>query len=187
MDMTRVALTLRTLAFGATLAAGALTFMPAALAAGNKTAQVTPTQTTATFGSWTVRCRPVTDGGTNKLCEMLQAVPAGNGGGVIVNLALGRLPGDKDLRMVVQLPLGVSLADDVDIALPGGDVAKATFQTCYPNLCVAQATVSDDLLAAFKAGDEVTIAFKDRTHKGVAVKASLSGFNDAYGSMTAGN
>ena len=166
---------IRGFAIGAALSAGIAMFTPALLAA-----ETQPSQTTATFGNWTVRCQPVSGTGT-KACEMLQAISTTSG--TIANLAIGRLPGNQDLRLVVQLPIGVSLSETVDIEVPGADVTRATFEACFPNLCVAQATLSDDALEAFKASDALTIAFKDRTKKNVALKASLNGFSAAYGSM----
>lgn len=142
-----------------------------------------PSLTTATFGQWTVRCRPQQDEAS--VCEMVQGVQAGNNAGTLANLALGRLPGDDALRMVIQLPIGINLSDGVAIAAGEGASANAVFETCYPNLCVAQATVTNELLDAFKGGESLTVAFKDRAKRAVSFQVSLDGFSAAYeSSMT---
>lgn len=154
---------------------GASSLSPVALIAAESDA---PTLTTATFGNWTVRCRPQQD--DNSVCEMVQDIQAGNNAGTLANLALGRLPGDDNLRMIIQLPLGVNLSDGIEISAGESASANATFETCFPNLCVAQTIVTADLLDAFKAGDSLTVVFKDRAKRPVSFSASLDGFTAAY-------
>lgn len=138
-----------------------------------------PVQTTATFGDWTVRCRKVSKQ-NDKLCEMIQVVPAKNKQGAIANLAVGRLPGDEKIRLVIQLPIGVHLPSDVDMKIGDEAIAKAEFQSCYSSFCLARADLDVAALKRMKDAKSMTVSFKDRAEKNASISVSLSGFTAAH-------
>lgn len=59
------------------------------MAMASALAQGQPSETTETFGNWTVRCRQAAD--VVKTCELVHAVPGQ--GGVIAQIAIGTPPG----------------------------------------------------------------------------------------------
>lgn len=138
-----------------------------------------PVQTTATFSDWTVRCRQANQP-DKTLCEMIQIVPAKNQQGSIANLAVGRMPGDEDVRLVVQLPIGVHLPADVSVKIGDTDIAKAEFQSCFPNFCLARASLDENAIGKMKEAAKMTMSFKDRAERDAAIEISLKGFTAAH-------
>jgi len=170
------------------LAAIAVAFSGAQFATGATAAEPSdgavkteePIQTTATYGNWTVRCRAAKSAGAGKLCEMVQAITPAKSPGAIANIALGQPGADAVVRMVIQLPIAISLSEPVSIAVNDKTVATLAYQTCYPNFCVAQAQVPNEAIGRFKAANTMTLSFSDRTRRTINVKASLKGFTAAY-------
>lgn len=138
-----------------------------------------PVQTTATFGDWTVRCRKVSKK-NDTLCEMIQVVPAKNKKGAIANLAVGRLPGDERIRLVIQLPIGVHLPSDVAMKIGDEAIAQAKFQSCYSSFCLARAELDVTALKRMKGARSMTVSFKDRAEQDASISVSLSGFTAAH-------
>lgn len=139
----------------------------------------TPSQTTATFGDWTVQCRVLDDKST-KLCEMLQAVQAKENKGLLAKVAVGRLPGKEAMRVVVQLPLAVHLGSPVELRVGDKVAVSAGYETCYPNFCIAGAVFSEDAAQMFKKAEAMTIVFRDRSGTAKGVPVSLKGFTAAF-------
>ncbi|WP_346891901.1 invasion associated locus B family protein [uncultured Roseibium sp.] len=139
----------------------------------------TPSQTTATFGDWTVQCRLLDDKST-KLCEMLQAIAAKDNKGLLAKIAVGRLPGKEAMRVVVQLPLAVHLGSPVELRVGDKVAVKAPYETCYPDFCLAGAVFSDAAAQIFKKAKAMTIVFADRSGAAKGVPVSLTGFTAAF-------
>ena len=139
----------------------------------------TPSQTTATFGDWTVQCRLLDDKST-KLCEMLQAIQAKENNGLLAKIAVGRLPGKEAMRVVGQLPLAVNLSNPVELRVGDKVAVSATYETCYPDFCLAGASFSDDAVQMFKKAEAMTIVFKTRAGAAHGVPVSLKGFTAAF-------
>ncbi len=138
-----------------------------------------PVQTTATFSDWTVRCRSAQEQ-DKTLCEMIQIVPAKNQQGSIANLAVGRMPGDENVRLVVQLPIGVHLPADVNIKIGDTDIARAEFQSCFTNFCLARAELDEAAIGKMKDAAKMTMSFQDRAQRDASLEISLKGFTAAH-------
>ncbi len=165
-------------ALSATTAAACLMFLSLTQSFAAEDAD-TPSQTTATFGDWTVQCQVLADKATT-LCEMLQAVQAKENKGLLAKVAVGRLPGQEAMRVVVQLPLAVNLSGPVELRVGDKVVVNATYETCYPNFCLAGAAFNDDAAQMFKKAEAMTIVFKTRTGADNGVPVSLKGFTAAF-------
>jgi invasion protein IalB len=114
------------------------------------------------------------------LCEMLPAVQAKENKGLLAKIAVGRLPGKDVMRVVVQLPLAVNLGAPVELRVGDKVAVSASYETCYPNFCLAGAAFSDDAEQMFKKAAAMTIVFTARTGAANAVPVSLKGFTAAF-------
>lgn len=164
----------RLLAAAALVAAVAATLPAHAAGEGDR-----PVQTTATYGDWTVRCRALA-AGTDQLCEMLQVVKAKGGQGALANIAVGRMPEDKTMRVVVQLPIAVHLPDAVQLKVGGKTLVTPQFESCFQTFCLARADLGPEATEAFRKAGAMSIVFKDRARAEKAVPVSLMGFTAAY-------
>lgn len=138
-----------------------------------------PSQTTATFGNWTVRCNTVAKT-SEKVCEMVHLIQSKEKKGALANVAIGKLPGQSAFRIVVQLPLDNRLAQPVELSVGGKSLVTLPYETCFPAFCVAGGEFPDAASEAFKQGKNFVIAYKSRNGADRKIQASLNGFTDAY-------
>ena len=140
-----------------------------------------PSNTTATYGDWLVRCRklpmPSVTAETQaaeagqKICEMVHIVqvarqidpaqPAGHGAAqpqVLAQIAIGRLPDASSTKIVVQLPSGIWLRTAPTLALGESqgnlsDADQDTLLTLAFFRCLADVCFADlELTAAQENG-----------------------------------
>ena len=76
---------------------------------------------------------------------------------LLAKIAVGRLPGKDVMRVVVQLPLAVNLGAPVELRVGDKVAVSASYETCYPNFCLAGAAFSDDAAQMFKKAAAMTI------------------------------
>lgn len=142
-----------------------------------------PQVTTATYQDWLVRC--VTPPTGAKVCEATQTIQvqaqAGQPGGPIAVLAMGRLAADGPLRVALQLPAGVWLPGGAK--LQAGEKAKPVsleFKRCLQG-CFAEVEADKDLELALRAATTGTgtLSFEDGARRPVNVPFSFRGFTAA--------
>lgn len=152
-------------------------------------AQETPTSTTATYGSWVVRCSTVTtetaDTATpEKLCEMAQTMRLRETGQTILEIALGRLNDNEPISLVFQVPPTVWLRDDIQLSL--GTEIKATpdflasYFRCSAQSCLADGQIVPALREALLADSAMIVEFVEASRNKVRVPVSLEGFSAAF-------
>lgn len=144
-------------------------------------AQDQPSETTETFGAWTVRCRQAGD--ASRTCELLHSVQAQNG--VLAQLAFGTPPGGAGPLAVVQVPLGVLVAQPVGLAPASGAALEIPFSTCLQIGCLAQREVSAEELDGLAAAPSAELTFAERTGRQVRVTIPLDGFRAALARLRA--
>ncbi|MDO1583461.1 invasion associated locus B family protein [Rhizobium oryzicola] len=153
-----------------------------------------PTVTTATYGSWVLRCVQVpaqatADGkparASGQTCEVAQTVQVQGQQQPIAQVALGRLPGEKDLTLTALLPVNISLPGQVRLSGNGksgtdekGGLALA-WQRCLGGACIASAKPDTATLAVIRASAEGNIRFTDATGNTVAIPLSWAGLDQA--------
>ena len=62
----------------------------------------------------------------------------------------------------------------------GGKTQKLDYVICFPDRCVAETQLSDQLVASFKKGQELTLTSVNFQNQPNPIKVSLSGFTGAY-------
>jgi invasion protein IalB len=145
-----------------------------------------PTQTTATFGNWVLRCLITPSAPPSKACEIYQQVQAVKDGQQItlLTIAVGRGQPTLPLRVTVALPVDVLLGTGVKARFSESLVTEMTFDRCLGNACYASANASDDFLKAMRGpADGVRIEFKAALGADLAVPISLEGFSEAVNAL----
>lgn len=151
-----------------------------------------PVSTTATYGSWTVRCNMIAasaDAEPQKLCEMVQSIRIRDTGQVLMEIALGRLNEADPISMVFKLPSVVWLRTDVTVSFgeavkPSPDFTASYFR-CQPDFCLADVGLDADQQTAILAENSLVVGFADGTQKPINVPISLDGFGAAFNSIFA--
>lgn len=142
----------------------------------------TPSATTAVYGDWVLRCNQ--QAGT-RLCEAAQTIFVQGQQNPIALIAVGREKPGAPMRVVVQLPLNVTVSARVQIVLKEGEPPIAlNFERCVPTGCFAMAPSSDDAVRRLRAQpDAGRITYKDASDKDVAFQFSLRGLVPALDAL----
>lgn len=154
-----------------------------------------PTVTTATYGSWVLRCiqippQPASADGKSarpsaQTCEVAQTVQVQGQPQPIAQVAIGHLPGDKDLTLTAVLPVNISLPGQVRLSGNGktGTEEKGAltlaWQRCIAGACIAAAQPDAATLAVIRTGTEGHIRFVDATGNIFSIPLSWTGLDQA--------
>lgn len=177
---------------------------PARPAAAEAAVPSEPTVTTASYGSWVLRCmqlsRPAAgaadsnkssrDGG--QLCEVVQTVQVQGQGQPIAQIAMGRVPGEKELTVTVLVPVNISLPGAIQISGNGktGEEEKGglqlNWQRCMSGSCAASAKPDAATLSIFRAGTEGQLRFLDASGQTAAIPLSWKGLDQAMTALDKG-
>jgi len=163
----------------------------ALLAATGAAAQDGPSQTTAKYGDWLLRCTVTTAGSgaeggdETKKCEIVQDVRVQNAVRPIMQLAVGQVSSptgegeETALSMVLQLPDRVYLPHGVKVAL-GEQTGDAAFVRCQKGGCIAVLPLTDETLTALSNAEAKATATATFYGRGaVTPPFSLKGFGGA--------
>ena len=155
------------------IAVVAFTTASAAFAAEGQTPPK-PSQTTETFGAWTVRCV----GDAQKNCEALQVI--NSQAGTLAEIAIA-LPSGRDEAVIAgRAPLGVSISEPMRFGeKDSAEAIEIDYVTCVSQGCLAQAKVP--AAGLWSLADKKTGNLTIREHSGrvYQITVSLDGLKDA--------
>ena len=180
----------------AALIAFAIAVMPAAPGVAQS---VAPSATTATYGNWTVTCGMAAVVGTatpQKLCQMTTKLNLkGNDGQLrpLLEVAIGLPPGGTVPRIVLQVPIDVTLRAPVVVSVdaeaagepkPQTDLVTATYFACTPAGCIADAELTTTASVALMDAKITNVTFTALTGtKKITVPVEMTGYVDAWNAL----
>jgi invasion protein IalB len=133
--------------------------------------------TAAASGGWRLEC---TNEGKALDCRaFLQAVQR-DSNQVVTGVTIRVPPETKKPVMMIQLPLGILVAEPMSIRVDQGNPERLAIQTCTPSGCYAGSPLSDKLLEAMRSGKQLIIAFQNNNKQTVSVDLPLAGFTPVY-------
>lgn len=142
-----------------------------------------PSNTTASFGDWTLRCQRLADGSkAARVCEVAQVLQAQGQAAPIAQIAMGRLSAGEPLRVTAVMPLSVSFPSSVQIAMGDKEPKPVDlpWRRCLPSGCFADVAPGDDVLKQWrKASEPGRILFKDAAGRELALPLSGRGLDQA--------
>jgi invasion protein IalB len=142
--------------------------------------------TTATYADWVLQCSYDQATPPKKTCEMTQVTQV-QGKNVPYSRVLIETPAKgHPLKLVVQVPVNVSLRSQVTIRIGDADSGiSAPFDHCIPGGCFAEFEVKDETLKKFYAGEGPgKVSFKDSSGTDVGIPLSFKGFHAAYDALS---
>lgn len=85
-------------------------------------------------------------------------------------------------RRVLQIavPTARLIPPGVGLQVDGGATTKIDYAICLPDRCVAEAQLSDQIVASFKKGSELTLTSVNFQNQPNPIKITLKGFTDAF-------
>lgn len=133
--------------------------------------------------AWRVECS-----GNGKMLEcgaIQQMVRVEKESRQLVAQLVARLAADTHTPvLLMQLPLGINVAEPIQLKVDAGAIEKHPLQTCTNAGCMASIPLKDPLLAAMRAGTTLKITVQDGGKHAISIDVSLLGFGLAYDKAT---
>lgn len=143
-------------------------------------AQPAPAQAAPPPAAWRLEC--MGDGKTLE-CQAQQSLVNRDDGKLVVLVSV-RLPPKAQATMMLQLPLGLNVAEPVQIAVDKGLPEKLSVQTCTNAGCFAGMPLDDKFLLAMRTGTSLKITVQDGAKNPIALDIPLLGFAIAFEKAT---
>ena len=93
-------------------------------------------------------------------------------------------PRDQGASLTIQLPLGISLTEPVQLKVDNGAVERLPVQTCTNAGCIVNVPLKDPLLASLRSGTTLKIALQDTNKRTINIDVPLLGFGLAFDKAT---
>ena len=126
--------------------------------------------------AWRVEC---TGDGKSLDCRAIQQMINREDKQLIAQLAARTAP-DKSATLLIQLPLGISLTEPVQLKVDNGTAERYPVQTCTNVGCIVNVPLKDPLMAAMRTGTLLKIAIQDTNKRTINIDVPLLGFALAF-------
>lgn len=114
------------------------------------------------------------------ICNVQNQVLAQTGQ-MLTAVQLAEFKGKINRRALqVSVPVGRLIPAGVTMQIDGNKPTKLEFTTCFQDRCVADAPLTDAIVAAMKKGTDLTLTTYNFQNQPNPIKVSLSGFTGAY-------
>ena len=114
------------------------------------------------------------------ICNVQNIVTAGSGQ-LITGVSLIDLRGKVNRKVFqVTVPSGRLVQPGIGLQVDGGKAQKLDYVICFPDRCVAEVPLTDQLVTSFKKGQQITLTSINFQNQPNPIKIALSGFSDAF-------
>ena len=114
------------------------------------------------------------------ICNVQNILTASNGQ-LVTGLSLIELKGKVNRKVFqVTVPSGRLLPPGIGLQIDGGKAQKLDYVICFPDRCVAEVALTDQIVASFKKGQELTLTSINFQNQPNPIKVSLQGFTGTY-------
>jgi invasion protein IalB len=126
---------------------------------------------------WRVECA---NDGKVLDCQTVNKVSQRETQQIVAAVAVRVPPDTRKPVLMVQLPLGIQVTEQVSVQIDEGKTERYPIQTCAQNGCFVAAPASDQVIGALRGGKTLKVAFQSLTKQTVTVTMPLGGFALAY-------
>ncbi len=149
----------------------------AAGAAGFLAAGAVPSHAQQVPQGWFKVCSKQEDTDVCNVQNLLMA----DSGQLLTGVSLIEVKGKINRKVFqVSVPSGRLVPPGVGMQIDGGKAAKLNYAICFPDRCIAEVALTDDMVASFKRGGEMTLTSVNFQNQPNPIKISLQGFTDAF-------
>jgi invasion protein IalB len=111
----------------------------------------------------------------------VQNITTAQTGQLVTGISLIELKGKVNKKVFqVSVPSGRLVPPGIGLQIDGGKAQKLDYVLCFPDRCIAEAQLSDQMIASFKKGHALTLTSVNFQNQPNPVKVSLDGFTGAY-------
>jgi invasion protein IalB len=148
-------------------------------------AEQTPQRTTATYGDWVVRCEIQPGPPPQKACDMEQLAQMQGQPQPISRVAIPLPAKGETAKLIIQLPVNVSLSTAVKLMADSKDAGiAAPFRRCVPAGCFTEIELRDDVQKKFRSVTEPgKMQYRDSAEHDVTIPLSFKGFGQAFDAL----
>jgi invasion protein IalB len=130
---------------------------------------------------WRVEC---TSDGKVLECRAIQQMINREDKQLVAQLTARIAPETKAPALTIQLPLGISLTEPVQLKVDNGAVERLPVQTCTNAGCLLSIPLKDPLLASMRTGTVLKVTVFDANKRAIAIDVPLLGFGLAFDKAT---
>jgi invasion protein IalB len=114
------------------------------------------------------------------ICNVQNITTAANGQ-LITGVSLIDLRGKVNRKVFqVTVPTGRLVQPGIGLQVDGGKTQKLDYVICFPDRCVAEVPLTDQLVTSFKKGQQITLTSVNFQNQPNPIKIALTGFSDAF-------
>ncbi|MER8393380.1 invasion associated locus B family protein [Mesorhizobium sp. M0045] len=114
------------------------------------------------------------------ICNVQNITTAGNGQ-LITGVSLIELKGKVNRKVFqVTVPTGRLVPPGIGLQIDAGKAQKLEYVICFPDRCVAEVPLTDQLVASFKKGSNLTLTSVNFQNQPNPIKIALTGFSGAF-------
>jgi len=130
----------------------------------------------ATPSAWRVECA---GDGKSLDCRAIQQMINRDDKQLIAQLSARTNP-DKSAVLLIQLPLGISLTEPVQLKVDNGTAERFPVQTCTNVGCIVSVPLKEPLMAAMRTGTLLKVSIQDTNKRTINIDVPLLGFGLAF-------
>ena len=131
--------------------------------------------------AWRVECAG--DGKTLE-CRAIQQMINREDKQLVAQLSTRIATDTKAPVLLIQLPLGISLTEPVQLKVDNGATERLPVQTCTNAGCIVSMPLKDPFLASLRSGTTLKIALQDTNKRTINIDVPLLGFSLAFDKAT---
>lgn len=114
------------------------------------------------------------------ICNV-QNITTAASGQLVTGISLIELKGKINRKVFqVTVPTGRLVPPGIGLQIDGAKAQKLDYVICFPDRCVAEVALSDQIVNSFKKGQELTLTSVNFQNQPNPVKVSLKGFTGAF-------
>jgi invasion protein IalB len=132
-------------------------------------------------GAWRVEC---TGDGKTLECRAIQQMVNREDKQLVIQLSARIAPDSKTPTLTLQLPLGISLTEPVQLKVDNGPVERQPVQTCTNAGCIVTMPLKDPFLASLRSGTTLKVTLQDPNKRTLNIDVPLLGFSLAFDKAT---
>ncbi|HLH90193.1 MAG TPA: invasion associated locus B family protein [Xanthobacteraceae bacterium] len=143
-----------------------------------------PQRTSASYGDWVVRCEITTTQPPQKNCDMEQLAQMQGQANPISRVAIPLPAKGQPARLIIQVPVNVSLSAPVRISADNKDHLTVAFHRCIPAGCFADTELKEEEIRRFRVETAAgKLLYKDSGDRDVTIPLSFKGFGQAFDAL----
>jgi invasion protein IalB len=143
-----------------------------------------PQRTSASYGDWVVRCEITEAQPAQKTCDMEQLAQMQGQANPISRVAIPLPAKGQPARLIIQVPVNVSLAAPVRISADNKDHLTVAFHRCIPAGCFADTELKEEEIRRFRVETAAgKLLYKDSAERDVTIPLSFKGFGQAFDAL----